>query len=203
MTHRNGGLRRAAIYSASFLLIGLIFYAAAPLWMSKLGWFLVSSDSPAAADAAVVLAGDGLGERLMTAVFLMESKLVPKVVVSGPKGAYGTWESDLAIDWAVQQGKPREWFVPVRIDADSTMEEAKTLLPWLKQNQVNRVAVVTSNFHSRRTGKIWRSLASGIEVRVIAAPCRDFDPDRWWKSRRMQKTFAFEWQKTIGNWAGL
>ena len=203
MIKRRGVLGRLIVCCAVSVLVAIIIYVASPIWMSKLGQFLVSADSPAAADVAVVIAGDSRGERLTTAVSLVESKFVPRVIVSGPMGGYGTWESDLAIDWAEKKGKPREWFVPVRIDADSTMEEAKALLLWLREHQIKRIDIVTSNFHTRRTGKIWRQLAPEMEIRVIAAPCSDFDPDGWWKSRRGQKTFAYEWQKTIGLWIGL
>jgi uncharacterized SAM-binding protein YcdF (DUF218 family) len=180
-----------------FCLLAIFLYAASPLWMAWMGRNLVSPDPAAPADIAVLLAGDMYGERMAAAVSLVESKLVPRILVSGPQGIYGTWESDLAIDWAVRQGKPRDWFVPVRMDADSTVEEAKVLIPWLREHRMKRIIVVTSNFHTRRAGAIWRSMAKDIDVRVDAAPCRDFDPSRWWISRRGQKTFLLEWEKTI------
>ena len=168
-----------------------------------MGGFLISADAPASADIGVVLAGDFYAERLTKAMTLVESKLVPRVIVSGPKGSYGAWESDLAIDWAVKQGKPRDWFVPLKMDADSTVEEAKVILPWLREHQMKRIVVVTSNFHTRRSGAIWRSLGPDMDIQIVAAPCRDFDPDHWWRTRRGQKTFALEWLKTFAWWVGL
>jgi uncharacterized SAM-binding protein YcdF (DUF218 family) len=171
--------------------------------MAWMGGFLVSADAPAPADIGVLLAGDHYAERMSKAVTLLESKLVPRVIVSGPKGSYGTWESDLAIDWAVKQGKPRDWFVPLRMDADSTVEEVKVILPWLREHQIKRILVVTSNYHTRRSGAIWRSLGRDMDIRVVAAPSREFDPDHWWNTRRGQKVFALEWLKTFAWWVGL
>ena len=161
------------------------------------------ADAPVAADIAVLLAGDELGERMTTAARLVESNLVPQVLVSGPSGPYGTWESDLAIEWAVRQGKTREWFVPRRMTADSTAEEAAVLVRWLRDRNIKRIDLVTSNYHTRRAGAIWREHAPDLEIHVVAAPCKDFDPEHWWLSRRGKKIFAFEWQKTIGRIFGL
>ena len=171
--------------------------------MAGLGRRLVSSHEPAAADIGVVLAGDRYGERLTTGASLVERKFVPRVIVSGPQGVYGTWESDSAIEWAVKQGNPREWFVPLRMDADSTVEEVKALLPWLSEHRMKRILVVTSNYHTRRTAAVWRFLAKDLNVRVIAAPSNEFDPDRWWNTRKGRKVFAMEWMKTLAWWAGL
>jgi len=203
MTKRKGGLGRSAIYLAMLVLAGVVVFATASYWMTAMGQFLIRAEAPAPADIAVVLAGDSYGERLTTAISLVEAKQVPAVLVDGPIGPYGTWESDLAIDWAVKQGKPREWFIPNRMDADSTMEEARLGIAWLRAHNMKRIAIVTSNFHTRRSGNIFRSLAPDLEFHVIESPCRDFSPGTWWKSRRSQKYFAMEWQKTIAFWLGL
>ena len=197
-----GPAKSIALLGALCLLAGLL-YATSGSWLTWMGGYLISADAPAPADIAVLLAGDPYGERMTAAASLVESKFVPRVVVSGPHGIYDTWESDVAIDWAVKQGRPREWFVPVRIDADSTFEEARLLLPWLREHQMKRILVVTHNFHTRRAAAIWRSLAGDMDVRIVAAPCRDFSADGWWKTRRGRKTFAYEWQKTIAVWIGL
>ncbi len=203
MTKRRTGPRRTIALLGTLCLMALLLYATSSLWMSWMGWCLVSTDPAAPAGIAVLLAGDMYGERMATAASLVESKLVPRVLVSGPQGIYKTYESDLAIDWAVKQGWPRDWFVPVHMDADSTVEEAKVLIPWLREHQLKRIIVVTSNYHTRRAGAIWRSLAKDFDVRVAAAPSREFDPDQWWKTRRGRKVFVMEWQKTFAWWLGL
>jgi uncharacterized SAM-binding protein YcdF (DUF218 family) len=62
---------------------------------------------------------------------------------------------------------------------------------------------VTSNYHTRRAGRIFRSKAPDLEIHMIAAPDRDFTPDGWWKTRQGQKVFLDEWIKTVATWFGL
>ena len=68
---------------------------------------------------------------------------------------------------------------------------------------VHKFLIVTSNYHTRRAGAIYRSLARDVEFRVVAAPDEYFRPPDWWKSREGRKTFLIEWMKTIAEWIGL
>jgi uncharacterized SAM-binding protein YcdF (DUF218 family) len=65
---------------------------------------------------------------------------------------------------------------------------------------VKRVLLVTSNYHTRRAGWIFRRAAPEMEIFVVAAPDEYFRPEDWWKSREAEKTFAFEWMKTVAEW---
>ena len=59
---------------------------------------------------------------------------------------------------------------------------------------------MTSDYHTRRAGAIYRDAASGIEVHVVAARDENFTADGWWKSREGRKVFLNEWLKTVANW---
>jgi len=203
MSKRGKGHSRPIVYLGLLCLLALLLFATSSLWMAWMGRFLVVEDAPAPADIIVQLAGDWKGERMQMAAKLLREKLAPKILVSGPKALYDTWESDLAVDWAVKQGMNREWFIPLHIEADSTVEETRILASWLREHGMKRIILVTSNFHTRRAGQIWRSQASDLDVRIVAAPCAQFDPDTWWKTRQGQKTFLAEWEKTIGRLVGL
>jgi len=37
----------------------------------------------------------------------------------------------------------------------------------------------------------------------VAAPDKFFKPDSWWRTRESQKTFLFEWLKTIAGPLGI
>ena len=162
MKRKSPWFQRLILCAGSILILGLILYGTAPFWMARLGYYLIQAEAPGKADIAVLLAGDPIGERMMAAAQLVGGNLVPRVLVSGPRGSYGTWESDLAIEWAVRQGKPREWFVPLHMTADSTAEEAVILLTWLREHNIKSINVVTSNFHTRRAGQIWRKVSGEI-----------------------------------------
>jgi uncharacterized SAM-binding protein YcdF (DUF218 family) len=151
----------------------------------------------------VVLAGDFSGNRILTAADLVRRGFAPQVLVSGPSGAYGMHESDLAIPFAVHHGYPQSYFVALPNDDRSTRDEAADVVAALKQRHARRVDIVTSNYHTRRAGNIYRAQAPGLEIHMVAAPDVYFTPDGWWHNREGRKTFLLEWMKTVATWFGM
>jgi uncharacterized SAM-binding protein YcdF (DUF218 family) len=178
-------------------------WLAHPLWMTALGSCLVRAEEPFRADIAVVLAGDGYGERVLKGAELVRRGFTGKVLVSGPEGMYGYNEAELAIPFAVGHGYPESWFLPLPNKSLSTREEAAVVAPELRRRGVRRCLLVTSNYHTRRAGRIFRSAAPDVIFRVIAAEDRFFRPDGWWRTREGQKRFVLEWMKTIAGWFGV
>lgn len=174
-----------------------------PVWLAALGNLLVKAEPPFPAGMVVVLAGDSYGYRILKAAELVRHGFASKVLVSGPAGVYGLHECDLAIPFAEKQGYPAAWFIPLPHEADSTVEEAQVVIEELRRRNVRRFMVVTSDYHTRRAGWIYRSLAPPAEVRIVAASDRFFRADGWWRTRRGQKVFVLEWQKTLANWLGM
>ena len=174
------------------------------LWLTELGSFLVSYDKvPEHADLIVVLAGDGTGERILKAARLARAGVAPLVLVSGPNDLYGVRESALAIDFAVRAGFPREQFHPEDFDANSTREEANFLAGAARQRGARSVIVVTSDFHTRRAGIIFRKALPDRPVHVVAAPAPPFTPATWWHTRIGRKIFLYEWLKTAAEELGI
>lgn len=184
-------------------IIALLAVATAHFWLTALGEYLVRAGPPVHADMIVVLAGDFSGNRIMTAGDLVRQGFAPKALISGPSGAYGLHESDLAIQFAVQHGYPASYFIALPNDSRSTKSEADDVLAELRKLQAHSVDIVTSNYHTRRAGNIYRAKASGLEIHMVAAPDRDFTPDGWWKNRDARKTFLLEWMKTVATWFGM
>lgn len=197
---RSRRLLPGVLLLAGLLLIAVVLRAQI---LGALGAYLVQAGPPQKADAALVLAGDGWGYRMLTAAQLARDGFVPKVLVSGPNGAYGLHECDLAIPFAVKRGYPEAYFVHIEHSARSTVAEARAVLPVIRQMGLKRIIVVTSNFHTRRAGAIFRKAAPDLTILVVAAPDENFTPDGWWHDREGQKTFLFEWEKTLANWVGL
>lgn len=191
----------------NYLLLALVAaalaYVSRGVWLPAPARFLVCAQAPEHAEVAVVLAGDFYGHRILSGAGLVRDGYVKKVLVSGPSGVYGHYESELAIDFAVRQGYRAEDFIPIPNLARSTREEARVVLAELRRMGVHRFLVVTSNFHTRRAGAIYRSLARDVSFRVVAAPDEYFRPQEWWKSRQGRKIFLVEWMKTIAEWIGL
>jgi uncharacterized SAM-binding protein YcdF (DUF218 family) len=194
--------RRKFLWIA-LLVVVLLLVVSHPLWLRGLGHFLIKSDGPARAEAAVVLAGDPSGDRIRTAVRLLREGFVPLIIVSGPCCVYGKNEGDLAVELAVREGANPEWFAVVPMIAHSTREEAVYVINFLRNRGISDFLLVTSDHHTRRAGSVYREATDDLRFRVVAAPDRKFQADRWWFSREGQKVFLMQWERTIGSWLGL
>ncbi len=196
-------MRRFRLPLLSVLAIIAIIAASSPWWMRALARALVTNESPISADAALVLAGDYYGNRIVKAAELAQQGYVPKVLVSGPDGTYGTYECDLAITYAVRRGFPAKWFVPLPNTALSTDDEAAQTIPAMRKMGVHRLILVTSDYHTARAARLFRRAAPDLELRVVAAPDEHFHADTWWRTRQSRKIFALEWWKTVAAWMGM
>jgi uncharacterized SAM-binding protein YcdF (DUF218 family) len=185
----------------------LVLYFARFWWLAELGYALIHDEGPAKADMAVILAGDSYGHRIVKGGELVRAGYVPAVLVSGPGGAYGLHESDLAIPFAVRHGFPAEWFIAFPNESLSTREEAAAVLAELHRRGVSSFLLVTSNYHTARARRVFlaaeHSLGGGPQMRTVAAPDEFFQPDSWWRSRQAQKTAFMEWSKTVASVFGL
>lgn len=173
------------------------------LWLPALGAYLVLATTPEPADAIIVLAGDFAGKRIETGGDLVRRKFAPYALVSGPYTIYGQNEANLAIDYAANQGYPRDLFRPIYHHSDSTRDEALAFRPYLLQNNLRKVLIVTSDFHTRRAGAIFRRTIPEVQFRMIAASTPGLEPAAWWKTRPARKLFFQEWVKTLADWLGI
>lgn len=150
-----------------------------------------------------VLAGDTYGNRILKGAELVREGYAPKAVISGPEGLYGFYECDLAIPFAVKAGYPASYFVPFPHGAKSTREEAADSAEELRRLGAHRVLLVTSEYHTRRAGNVFRAAAPDLTFIVVSAPDRYFTRTGWWRDREARKTFLIEWMKTIAGWFHL
>lgn len=169
--------------------------------MTAAGRFLVENDKPEKADAAVVLGGDEFGNRIIKAAQLVKTGYAPYVLVSGPHSLLGH-ESDETIEYARRQGYPVSLFRPLPHELNSTRSEAEFIDRYLRTQGVKKILLVTSNFHTARAARLLRKYSPRLQVIAVAAPDPAFTPEGWWKTRDGQKTFLYEWLKTIATALG-
>jgi uncharacterized SAM-binding protein YcdF (DUF218 family) len=185
-----------------FLLVVLVAYTFRDSFLTAAGQFLVEDDRPQKADLAVVLGGDGFGTRIIKAAQLAESGYVPAVLVSGPPSLLGP-ESDETIEYARRQGYPVSLFHPLANGLSSTRSETEFIGNYLRAQHVRKILLVTSNYHTRRAARLMRKQNPGLQVIAVPAPDPYFTPSTWWKTRDGQKTFLFEWMKTVATSLGV
>lgn len=191
-------MKRKALFLCLALagLAGLaaVFHSAL---LSAFGSYLVQSEAPEKADIALVLGGDFAGNRILKAAEMVRQGYTPRVLVSSPEGVYGHHEAFLEIPFAVKAGYPESYFLAFDHQAHSTAEEAQATIPELRRLGAKKVLLVTSDFHTHRAGRIFRTAAPDLTFIVVAAPDFYFTPQGWWLNREGRKIFAIEWMKTV------
>ena len=199
-----GGRRRWLGRFLLFLLLaGIAGYLTSSFWLPQIGLFLVNNQEPLRADAILVLAGDDRGDRLLRAAELSRSGFGPVVYISGSGGLFGQDYSELARQYGIAKGYPAGMFRNFQHDADSTREEAALALERLRTDGVKRLNVVTSDYHSARTRRVFARLAGDMEFRVVASRSWNFQYDNWWQLRRSQKMVLLEYTKTLADVFGI
>lgn len=144
----------------------------APILRAAGRWLEVRSPI-AKADVIVVLAGDS-GGRVRHGVALYRRGVAPAILMSGGPIGLTSW-AELMKQQAVGMGVPPE-AVWIQDRSTSTTEDARFSAEVLKAKGVRSVCLATSNFHSRRAGRLFRrELGDGIVLGV--------DPETpvWWR----------------------
>jgi uncharacterized SAM-binding protein YcdF (DUF218 family) len=195
--------RLIAVLVSSAIVIAVVLYASAGLWLPAVATSLIDAGPPHKADMIVVLAGDPSGNRIIKAAELIRDGYAPKALVSGPDNQYGCTEDQYAIAYAERRGFPRSWFIGFPNHSRSTEQEADIIVSELRKRHVRSIDLVTSDTHTRRAGNAYRRRMRDLQVYVVAAPEAEFRPREWWKQREGRKAIFFEWTKTIATWLGM
>lgn len=172
---------------------------------------LISQGGPIGhVDAAIVLQGSVIGEKVRTAgaMNLLQQGATDRVVLSVPHESY--WGQSIP---AVARPYLERTFGPAlaaRVDfcetgdqVDSTIEEMRALAPCIAEHHWNSMVVVTSKFHTRRAGIIWKKLARenpNLRLSILGVDDPEFQQP-WWRHRQAAKIFVMEFTKLV--WTGF
>lgn len=197
-------LRRVVILA---VVLGLVWLAGGPL-LAIAGRFLVAEQAPRKADAIVVLSGS-VPDRILEAVDLYDGGFAPMIVLCREpenagfralreRGATLPRIYQLNLSVASQLGVPETAIVVLERAAGSTFSEARVVLQYLAERGARSILLVTSKYHTRRAGMIYRHLAGG-SIDVVTRPARSdgFDPDLWWRNRMSIRRVLIEYQKLM------
>lgn len=194
------------------LFVCIILLALLAVFFRYAGVGIVASDSPEKADLIIVLMGSG-PDRILGAVDLYNQGYAPCIMmVENWQPGYELLESrdvnlprdaELAAMVGVELGVPEETFIILPGDARSTQDEALIVTQYLKEQQmeINKVLLVSSKFHSRRSAKIFRWALTDLDqdVKVLSCPTSydDFNAAAWWSSREDAKRVVMEYAKLV------
>ncbi len=161
----------------------LVVFHAPLLRVAAAAW--VISDEPVRSDAIVMLTGGNAG-RPHAAAALYHRGMAPRILLTDIPARQGleTPGIDYASGTLVADGVPKDAILIRRSGAQSTFDEAQTVLAWAGVEHLDELLIVTDAFHTRRTHWIFSRTfeGQGIDVRVVAADPIDYELDRWWTS---------------------
>jgi len=189
-----GGIFFRLLAFLFFLVFLAVVWAARHPLMRFAGEFWVVDEPAVQSDALVVLGDDNYaGDRAFHAADLYREGMAPVVVASGRTLRQNASAADLIEHDLESFGVPAGSIVKLSHPADNTKDEAAEVAKLSAERHWKRVLVVTSNYHARRVRFIYtRTLPSTVSFRVSAARDSEFDPTRWWETRRAQKLFFTE-----------
>ena len=135
---------------------------------------------------------------------LLEEDRVAHVMFSvGAISFYGEWLPDLVRRFVQEQygDTLAERVLICEGLAGSTAGEMVGLRQCLRSTDWQSAVIVTSNFHTRRTGMILRSTLVGQtsvqRFSVHGVADGDFEAAEWWRHRRYAKTWLLETTKLL------
>ena len=178
----------------------------------SVGRWLVVEDSLAKARAIAVLSGR-MPLRAIEAAKLYREGYAPEIWLTRSKEPTATLEG-MGIPFAgedyyntrilIHEGVPQGAIRILEPSIENTADEIGVIASALEREKNRTVIVVTSKVHTRRTGLLWRKLASSRGQAIVRAASSDpFDPGHWWRTTGDALDVVREVLGLINAWAGL
>lgn len=190
------------------VIVIAVVYFSKNIILRYMGDFLVVNQEIQNADCIVVLSGD-YGNRIAEAVDLLKKGRAKWLVLTGPYiqdehffkedlPCNPSWP-DLMRSYALRHGINKSLIYSHTTQAASTQEEAESVTRFIKSKNWKSCIVVTSNYHTRRAGFIFKKYAkkAGLNFYIHAAPDPILFPEEWWNCRSCAKNVFYEYTKLI------
>jgi uncharacterized SAM-binding protein YcdF (DUF218 family) len=173
--------------------LGFAVFFVLVLWSSReeilrgIGSLLINEDGSTHVDLAYALGGSPL-ERGGELASLLTKGYAPLGITTGGNPSHTmqavgmqVLEAELTRQAAYRAGAPAQ-LVDTLARGTSTWEEAGFVLADARSRGADTIMVITTEFHTRRVGRVFRKRfkGSGIVVLVHGARSLDYDPQRWW-----------------------
>jgi putative colanic acid biosynthesis acetyltransferase WcaF len=207
--------RRAKASTAVTVMTGCILiaiFATAPT-LRAVAAFLIVEDSLAPAEAIVSLGGHTPFREIEAARLYRQGLAAQVIVVPSEPGEEAAGLRRLGIetreDWElrrevlIREGVPASAILVPPRSSGGTLEELEAAYGVLKSKD-EPVILVTSKFHTRRTGLTWRHVTHGRSRGIVrAAPLDPFEASRWWHRRSFILSVVREYLGLVNYYAGF
>jgi uncharacterized SAM-binding protein YcdF (DUF218 family) len=170
--------------------------------LTAMGRFLDASDTPAPVDCVLVLGGDH-DHRPQVAAALFKAGLARQVLVpvlrkkAGVDAGNALPSEEIVRCMLIARGVPIGAIVFLDGEVDSTSDEATALARYLDSHRGLSIAVVTTDYHTRRARWTFQRHIGdrASSLRFIAAPAHGFDATNWWHKEDGFVTYLNEYVK--------
>ena len=207
---RGDGLPKHAWYrKRSFWLwiaLTLLFACSAAAWSARTvlltaagRWLDVGESLREPVDCVFVLGGDA-DTRPFAAAAMIRSGWARQVLIVPTAHEPGEHShQELLRDILVRRGVAAAAVVELPGQVASTRDEARSLRQFLERHPGHSVAVITSDYHTRRTRSIFTAQLGDCarQVHFVAAPTERFTAANWWHYEQGWKLYIGEYIKLI------
>lgn len=203
-------MRRRAVRLRRLLLLMCLILLGGAAWyheqiLSSAGeWLNVSKPLDQPVEYVYVLGG-GPRTRPYSAAAIVKSGMAERILLPRPKpdsaAEKGVRPDEVEILRAVilQQGVDDRAIEELPTEVDSTIDEARQIKQFLVQRPQVRIALVTNDFHTRRTRSIFSEELGPLssQVLLVGTPTDGFGPRNYWKFETGITTYASEYAKFL------
>ncbi|HEX9924050.1 MAG TPA: YdcF family protein [Anaerolineae bacterium] len=200
-------LKALLLTGCLLLLIGFLAFIFRTQLLTGLASFLiVNDDIQQPADIIYMLNGE-VNTRPFHTVNLFQAGLAPRIVIpraeDGPAAEIDVFPNDTDASVEVLQTlevpSDKITILLIKGGVTSTRDEAVVLRHYIEEHGIERVILVTSAFHTRRTRWIFDKVLADLDVtlEITAAPQWKFDETNWWREERGLIMFTNEYLKLV------
>jgi uncharacterized SAM-binding protein YcdF (DUF218 family) len=192
----SGAVRSSTWLSRLFFILGLLGICAVSAGFVWFGDHVASLKTPFSverADGAAALTG-GSDARLKTGVMLVEQGTVPRLLISGVN-RIATAEEVRRV--AGGQAQTYACCIDLGKAAIDTVGNASEVSDWVAQYRVQRLILITDNYHMPRS--LFEMRRANPSITIIPYPVADgiYADKDWWKSERATRGLALEYGKFL------
>jgi uncharacterized SAM-binding protein YcdF (DUF218 family) len=199
-------MQKKLIITTLIIITALILFRTS--WLGYLGQKLIIDNPAEKADVAIVLTtGADYLPRLLQAAKLYRDKRVPRILINGNRKTDAIrkleqqgfiseckWYEN-SVQILSMYGVPRNaiWTISAE-DVFDSVSEAQVIKPFLTKQNVSKLIITTSKFHTRRSRYVWQKvMGKNYSISTSAAAEDPFDPNNWWNDGRQIKQVMGEY----------
>lgn len=166
---------RKILIIAAILVVGVVALLFAA------GYYLSPEDKLAKADAIVVISGGETERRVELGVSIYKEGYAPALIVSGAAAEGVVSNAKSMASYAISAGVPRS-DIYLDENAKNTFENALEVKKILEKNNFNSIILVSSPYHLRRAGIIFKQVSGAKRVLRRAALDSKWSKSSWFYS---------------------